>query len=159
MKLKAKKDIEAALADTFAVLSDFEAFERAALRQGAEIERIGKAPSASFEIGDQWNVRFDFRGRRREVRSRLARYEPPHAYAFEGESPNFLLALQVGLIQLSRNYTRVTVECEIRPRSFSGRLLLQTLKLARARIDARFALRIDQLGTLAQRRLRDGRRG
>ena len=156
MKLKARKDIEAPLAETFAVLSDFAAFERAAMRQGAVVERL-EGP-AENRVGNRWRVLFDFRGRRREVVSRLSTHDAPHAFAFDGESANFLLALEVGLIQLSRNHTRVTVECEVRPRSFSGRLLLQTLKLARGRVEARFAMRIDQLGTQIQRRLREGRR-
>lgn len=155
MKLKSKKDIEAPLAETFAALSDFAAFERAALRQGAVIERLDG--SGDNRVGNRWRVLFDFRGRRREVVSRLASYDAPHAFAFDGESANFHLRLEVGLIQLSRNHTRVTVECEVRPRSFSGRLLLQTLKLARGRVEARFAMRIDQIGTHIQRRLRDAR--
>jgi hypothetical protein len=152
VKLSTRKDIAAPIERIFAILSDFDGHERAALRQGAEIVRLD--PGTPPGLGSGWRARFRFRGREREIVSRMTDYEAPHILGFKGESPNFELTLRAQLVALARGHTRVGVELEIRPRSFSGRLLIQTLKLARSRVETRFATRIEALSSALQRRLR-----
>lgn len=154
MKLSTRKDIAAPIDRVFRVLADFDGHERAALRQGAAIVRLDPGPPAG--VGSGWKAQFRFRGKERVIESRLTEYEAPHVLGFHGQSHNFDLTLRTRLVALARGHTRVGVELDIRPRSFSGRLLIQTLKLARSRVEARFVARIDTLAAALQRRLKDG---
>jgi hypothetical protein len=50
--------------------------------------------------------------------------------------------MKVELVALSRGRTRLSVELELKPRSISARLLVQSLKLARANLNKKFHLRM-----------------
>ena len=70
MKFSAQEDIEAPIDRVFAHVSNFEAFERNAIRRGAEIER--ESASMQPTLGMAWKVRFEFRGRARKVKVKLS---------------------------------------------------------------------------------------
>ncbi len=158
MKFRSKQDVEAPIGDVFRLLSDVDGFERSALRQGISVERIGPVTSGAAP-GAGWRVTVPFRGKPRLITTRLITLEAPHAIALAGDSSNFALSGRADLVQLSRSHTRVTVEVEVRPQSFSGRVLLQTLKLGRARLEARFEARVAAFVAALQKRLREERRG
>ena len=61
MKLSARKDIDSATVEVFPVLADFDSYEKLALRQGAEVQRLDRLPEPG--VGSAWLVRFPFRGR------------------------------------------------------------------------------------------------
>jgi hypothetical protein len=50
--------------------------------------------------------------------------------------------MTVGLIALSRARTRLTVDLTLEPRTLAGRLIVQSLKLARGNMSKRFRLRV-----------------
>ena len=156
MKLSARKDIDAANGDVFAALADFDSYENLALRHGAEIQRLDRLQVSG--VGSSWLVRFPFRGRARQVDSRITIYEPPRRMILEGRSGGFEFALAVSLAPLARNQTRLAVDFDIKPRTFAARILLQTLKLGRARLETRFARRIDSFAALLRQRLKSGGR-
>ena len=60
MKLSTREDIEAPIAYVFQRVSDFERFERRAMRQGADVSRRAEG---LVEIGMIWDIAFEFRGR------------------------------------------------------------------------------------------------
>ncbi len=156
MKLSARKDIDAANGDVFAALADFDSYENLALRHGAEIQRRDQLQVPG--VGMSWLVRFPFRGRQRQVESRIATFEPPRRMILEGHSGGFDFALTVNLAPLARNQTRLAVDFDIKPKTFAARVLLQTLKLGRARLETRFAARIDSFAALLRQRLKSGGR-
>jgi carbon monoxide dehydrogenase subunit G len=143
MKLSTRDDIEAPIAFVFEHLTDFEAWERAALRRGAEVQRTDRL--AAPGPGLSWEVAFDFRGRRRELDLRLDRMEPPVRLVFSGVGPNSEGTLDIELIELAARRTRVAVRLEVKPRTLVARLFLQSLKLAKARVEGRFKSRVAQL--------------
>ncbi|MGB7269500.1 MAG: SRPBCC family protein [Albidovulum sp.] len=142
MKLSTRREFDAQPEEVFEALSDFIAFEKLALRHGADVQRIDHL--AAPGLGAEWVLQFPFRGRSREVKSRINAYDPPIHLGAEGTSGSFDFTLRTTLEPLRRDHTRLAVELEVKPRTFAARLMLQTLKLGKSRLDARFATRIER---------------
>lgn len=144
MKFVAREDIGRPAGEVFAALSDYAAFERMALRRGADVARKpGKTPA--------WDVRFRLRGRMREVVLEVVRLDPPASIGIGGRSANLDMSLAAELLALSRTRTRLTIELDVRPRTLTARILLQPLKLARARALRRFRQRVHDLAVAIER--------
>lgn len=133
MKFSTRQDLELPIGAVFGTLSDFVLFERAALRRGVEVTR---RPDAA--VAAAWILRFPLRGKMRTVEAVLERLEPDEALAFRAESRSFQMELALTLIALSRARTRMAVELDIRPRTLSGRLLLQSMRLSKSGYARRF---------------------
>ena len=73
MHLSSRTDIEAPLEFVHAALADFDHWERAGMRRGAEVNRTDKLRSPG--VGMSWKVRFQFRGKERVVDIRLVGIE------------------------------------------------------------------------------------
>jgi carbon monoxide dehydrogenase subunit G len=140
MKFSSKEDIEAPIEQVFAQVSDFAALERAALRRGAEVQRTDKLRKP--EVGMSWSASFVARGRQRQLEIRMTEYEPPNAMRFHSVAQGLETDMKVELVALSRGRTRLSVELELKPRSISARLLVQSLKLAKANLNKKFHLRM-----------------
>lgn len=140
MKFSAKEDIEAPLADVFAMITDFESFERSAMRRGAKVQRVDEL--AQPGVGMLWDVSFNFRGRKRELRLELVHCDPDTGIAFQAQSGSMNGSFVVDLLALSKTRTRMSVELEMQPQNLSARLLIQSFKLAKAGLTKRFKLRV-----------------
>ena len=140
MKFAAKEDIEAPIEEVFRMASDFDAFERSALRRGAEVQRVDAR--AQPGVGMLWDVAFPLRGKRREMRLELEAYEPSTRIQVDAGSPSMSGKFVVDLMALSRSRTRMSFDLELNPRNLSARLLIQSLKLARSNLTKRFKLRV-----------------
>ena len=142
MKFSAKEDIEAPIEFVFAEISDFQAFERSALRRGAEVQRVVDKPAPG--VGMAWDVSFKLRGKARELQMELTDFTPPHGMVLSSRSPSMGGHLVVDLVALSRGRTRMGVDISLEPKNLSSRLLVQSLKLARGNLTKRFKLRVAQ---------------
>lgn len=153
MKFSAKEDIEVPVAGVWAVITDYDGFERAALRRGAEVQRkdVGGQPA--------WSTAFAFRGKRRSLTIRQDRAEPPGLLAFSGASRQVEGTMVIELLELGPRRTRMTVTTEVRPLSLAARLFLQSLKLARGRIVRKYQVRVAQLATMIEARTRGQKTG
>jgi carbon monoxide dehydrogenase subunit G len=153
MKFSAREDIEVPVAGVWAVLTDYEGFERAALRRGAEVQRkdVGGTPT--------WAAAFVFRGKRRSMTIRQDRAEAPAVLAFSGESRQVEGTIVIELLELGPRRTRMTITTEVRPLSLAARLFLQSLKLARGRLIKRYQTRVAQLATMIEARARGQKAG
>jgi hypothetical protein len=140
MKFSSREDIEAPIDTVFEMLSDFEGFERSALRRGAEVQRMDDLTEPG--VGMMWEAKFDMRGKRREIQIVSALYDRPSDMSFEVTSPGMAGTFDVELIALSRQRTRMNVALELRPQNLSARLLVQSLKLAKSTLTKRFKLRV-----------------
>lgn len=127
MKFSTRQDIELPIGAVFGTLSNFALFERVALRRGVEVARRSPEPGAVA-----WTLRFPLRGKMRTVEASLDRFVPEEALGFLGESRSFQMELGLALIALSRARTRMAVELDVRPRTLSGRLLLQSMRLSKS---------------------------
>jgi hypothetical protein len=143
MKFSTREDIDAPREAVFAHLTDFEAWERGALRRGAEVQRIDTLSRPG--PGMSWKSAFQWRGKRRQMVVRLDRYDLPSAVSFSARASNIEAQFEVELLEMAARRTRVIVRLEIRPLTLTARLLLQTMKLARGRSEARFRKRVAQV--------------
>lgn len=139
MKLSTREDIEVPIDYAFARVSDFDGFERRALRQGVKVARQKEGDA---QLGTIWDVAFEFRGRRRAVVAELTKMDPPEAIEVESHSDGLIALTQVELVALSQTRTRVLVGFELRAKTLTARLLLQSLKLAKSKMMNRFKARV-----------------
>lgn len=140
MKFSAKEDIEAPIGFVFARLTDFQSFERSALRRGAEVQRVDKNPAPG--VGMAWDVSFTLRGKLREVKMELTELDAPNGMVLSSRSPAMGGDLVIDLVPLSKARTRMNMALELRPKNLSSRLLVQSFKLARSNLTQRYQARI-----------------
>ncbi|UWQ25446.1 SRPBCC family protein [Leisingera aquaemixtae] len=152
MKIKSKEDIEAPIAEVFGAISDFELMERSALRRGVELQRTGDLSRP--ENGLAWDLNFSFRGKPREIRLTLASYTPETGLALTGSGSGIDGRMEIELLALSPQRTRMAVQLELSPTNLTGRLLVQSLKLARSKLTSRFKLRLAEFAKFTEERLK-----
>ncbi|WP_101067587.1 SRPBCC family protein [Roseovarius salinarum] len=140
MKFSTREDVAVPVDFLFAALSDFDYFERAALRRGAEVQRIDKLKTPG--PGMQWQTSFKLRGKQRDVELTLKEFDPPNWMFLASQSAALEGAGKIDLMALSRNRTRLSIEIETKPRTISARLLEQSMKLARTRLTQQFRDRV-----------------
>lgn len=154
MKFSTREDIEAPAEAVFAAASDFTAFERAALRRGAEVARAD--PAARPGPGLAWSIRFPVRGRMRRLVCTLDHFDPPNGLVCRIDGSGFGGAMTVNLVALSRGRTRLAVQLEIRPLTIAARLMVQAARLHRSTHLRRFEERVQRFA--AQVELREAQR-
>ena len=142
MKFSTREDIEAPIDHVFAQVSDFDGFERSALRRGAQVRRIESGP---VQVGSQWDTAFKFRGRDRKMQITLTLLEAPEMYQIAAQSDGITADTLVELVALSPRRTRLSVALELKPRSLTARVLLQSMKLAKGKLTKRFKARVLEL--------------
>ncbi|WP_299852030.1 SRPBCC family protein [uncultured Roseovarius sp.] len=143
MKFSAREDIEAPINYVFDQLTDFQAFERSALRRGAEVQRVDNKTVPG--VGMAWDIAFKWRGKMRELKMELTGLDAPNCMVLSSRSPSMGGDMMVDLVPLSRGRTRVSMDLGLRPKTLSSRLLVQSLKLARSNLASRYAMRVAEL--------------
>jgi len=150
MQFASKEDIEAPLSEVFAMLCEFETFERSAIRRGIEVQRVN--PTAPAGVGLAWDTKFKLRGRQREMRLTLTEYEPPNTMQFVAVSQGIDATLTLDLLALSHGRTRMAVVLNIAPKNLSARLLIQSLKLAKGNLNKRYKVRVAEYAKTLEER-------
>jgi hypothetical protein len=140
MKFSTKADIAAPADVVFRALTDFPAFEQAALRRGATMARTDTLTMPGVGMG--WTGKFPFRAKPRAVTLRIASFYPPNGLHVTGFTPNLDLLLTFEVIALARNQSRLNVGLEVRPKTLTARLLIQSAKLGKTGLDRKFAKRV-----------------
>jgi len=150
MKFSSHEDIEAPIDTVFEAITDFPAFERQALRRGAEVQRSDSL--AQPGPGMTWDAAFMLRGKRREIKIELARMDRSNGVLADARSPNLKMQFEVDLVALSRNRTRLSVNLALEPKTLAARLMLQSMKLARKTLTRRFRKRVAEFATDVENR-------
>ena len=140
MQFTSNEDVEASIEQTFDSLSDFENFERLALRRGAEIQRTDELTTKG--VGQTWKGIFELRGSERSFKATIVEFGRPFSIGGEIDSDGVDVELQVDLIALSPNRTRLKVDVNLKPRSLSARLILQSARLAKNNLNRRFKKKV-----------------
>ncbi|WP_296423170.1 SRPBCC family protein [Yoonia sp.] len=156
MKFSTREDIDAPIDHVFAKVSDFAGFERRALRQGAQIKRLDDGPA---QIGSIWEAALKFRGRERRIQATLSALQPPETYRVHTLSDGLTAETQLELIALSPTRTRVILMIDLRARTLTARLLLQSMKLAKGKLTKRFKARVLEFAEDIEDAYRKGAQG
>jgi len=142
MKFSTREDIEVPIDKVFQAVTNFDAFERQALRRGAEVSRqdtFGKPG-----VGSEWAMKFVFRGKKRQVQAKITQFDGPNGYLAETDSGGIEGLVAVELVALSPRRTRMHFSIDLTPRTLSARLLVQSLKFAKSNLNKRFSTRVWQ---------------
>jgi len=142
MQFSTKEDIEAPVDAVFEMLCDFESFERSAMRRGAEVQRLDRLTEPG--VGMMWHALFQLRGKRREIELEMVTFDRPNEIVLESTSPGIIGQMRFELMALSRSSTRVIVSLEVKPLNLSARLLVQSMKLAKASLTRKYKLRVSE---------------
>ncbi len=142
MKFSTKEDIEAPIEAVFEMLCDFEGFERSAMRRGAEVQRVDRLTIPG--VGMMWNMVFEMRGKRRELQIEMISFDKPNEMVFANTSPGLTGQVSFEVMALSRSRTRINVALEVKPLTLSTRLLVQSMKLAKASLTRKYKLRVGE---------------
>lgn len=154
MDLSTRADIEAPIGIVFDELTNFAAFETAALRRGVDVARLDSRESPGR--GMQWRAQFPFRGRKRQMVLKLEDFDRPARLRFDLDATSVTGDLMVDLLELSRSTTRMTLKVRLRPATLSARILVQSMRLAKGRITGRMHERLELWGLEVADRYRRG---
>lgn len=150
MKFSTKEDIEAPIEQVFDMLSEFEMFERSAIRRGVEVQRLSNVTQP--QIGMAWDARFEMRGKPRDLHLVLAQYQRPVVIKFDFTSAGIVGELVLDMIALSPRRTRLAVAIVMSPTTLSARVLIQSLRLAKANLSKRFKLKVAEYAKVLEDR-------
>ncbi|RVV97456.1 SRPBCC family protein [Mesobaculum littorinae] len=155
MKFSTRQDIAAPQQSVFEAVTDVDSFERQVMRRGVDLERVS-GPGAPG-MGLAWTARVPFRGTTRKVEAKVTAFDAPEKFALRGVSEGIDIDFTVELMALSRTHTRMFVASELKPLTFSARLMVQSLKLAKGSLNRRFAKRVEDYAATIEDRYRRGR--
>lgn len=152
MRFDTYEDIELPIATVYAAVTDFDGFERAALRRGAEVTRRGDP--AADPLGTTWDVSLSFRGKPRRITGRILKLDPPTGFVSQGRSGGLTGKLTVTLLALSPRRTRMSMVLDLTAETLPARILLQSLRLTRGSIEQRLRARVGKLAKDIEARYR-----
>jgi len=155
MKFTAKEDIEAPIDAVFRAVSDFDAFERSALRRGAQVQRVSQKTYSETLIA--WDVTFPFRGKKRKMLAELVEFDSPHRVLFKSMSSGIKGEAVLDLVALSRGRTRLSVVLDFKPKTLAARVMIQSLRIAKNRLNTRYRMRVASFASDIEDRFKTGR--
>ena len=153
MKFSAKDDVDVPIEAVFELLSDFDMFERMAMRRGAEVTR--RNGDGVDGLGSAWDLNVPWRGKTVKMQVDVSRFEKPEALGFQADAPAIEVQLDIELVALSNHKTRLLMKTDISAKTLTGRLLLQSMKLTRGKIEKRMASRISEQSRNLEKRYRE----
>jgi len=152
MKLMMRQDIEAPVAFVYKVLTDFDGWERSAMRRGADVNRTDKLRQPG--PGITWIAKFFLRGKDRTVSIRIDAMDPPGHLALFVFSPIVEGKCRLDLLELAAKRTRLHIDIDTKPKTLAAKLYFQSLKLAKGRVDRNMRKRTAALATEIEERFR-----
>ncbi|WP_039017058.1 SRPBCC family protein [Halocynthiibacter namhaensis] len=140
MKFTAKSDTDAPVEEVFRQCSDFAAFETHALQRGVQVSYRTQLKQPGAERG--WDLRLKLRGRPRDIEIELVGYEAPNRLIFVADGGGVVSDIVIDVVELARQRSRLHLSVDLRPQSMGGRILIQSLKLAKGTLKRRLDKRV-----------------
>lgn len=138
MKFSTRIDKEVTAEQMFDALADFDRIGRLLMRRGVSVNCVDNISAGARA----WDLAFDWRGQRRELRLVLVQFDRPERLALTGQSTPFDLRIDLSVVALALQRSRLIFEIEIKPRNMRARLALQTAKLGKSQIDRKVARKV-----------------
>lgn len=136
MQFSSVQDVNAPLDFVFQQMSDFDSYESYGLRTGANVERADALTEKA--AGMIWDVTGDIRGKRRKISIELTEYRPDNLLKFFVKSSGIEASATMESMALTRKQSRIKVTTVLKPTTISARLILQSAKLAKNRMNRKF---------------------
>lgn len=150
MEFSSKVDVDAPAEYIFECLSDFQSFEKAALRRGADVQRVDS--QQALGVGATWDVAFNFRGKKRTITVEMTECTPPELASYDAKGQGVEATMRIELVPMSKTRTRMTTSVTMTAKTMPARLLLQSAKLAKGQVTKRFDGMMEDFGRqLSQR--------
>ncbi len=154
MRFTTRHDLELPAATVFAGLTDFAVFERVALRRGAEVTQLAGGSPAG--VGRSYRILFRFRGRPRELITEIVQVDAPNVVSSVGRFGGYVGTLTFELSPLQPGRTRLRADMEVKARTLTARVMLQSLRLAKGSLMERYRARIQTLCRQIEQRAERG---
>ncbi len=151
MKFRATTEIDAPINACFAALADFEHTALRARRAGIDVERTDHLTTPG--PGMSWRIEGPFRGRTRRAEVELVDYDAPEKMLFHLTSSGIDADITLTLSPESGRRTILETEVRIVPRNLTTRVALQSMKLAKPRMNRGFQKGLRKLARDIERRV------
>ncbi|WP_435164212.1 hypothetical protein [Falsirhodobacter sp. 1013] len=140
MKITSKCDVGASPDFVFARMSDYEAWERAIAKRNTTLVRS----PGPIRPGTTWDTRFRLKGRDRDMLMTLFSEIPGRQVHVTLADTSLDVDILADLIEVAPERSRIAVSLELRPRNLTARLLIQSLRLAKGKVQGQLDQRVDQ---------------
>ena len=125
MSFSTREDVEVPIDQAFALICDFDAYERSAMRRGAEVRRMDDMTKLGGGIKQA--ASFKMLGKKRDLGMKIIRSERSNEICVLSSTSGIDGTGQIELLALSRNRKSVSVVFELKPTNLSVQLLVQSL--------------------------------
>lgn len=148
MDLSAEYELDVPAWQTWAAITDFEGFQQRAQERGGRLSRVDTLSEAGR--GMAWDSAFVLRGREREARLEVTRWQADESFDLRTVMGGVIADATV-TVEPRGDRSLLRVDADLTSRNLTGRLMVQSLKLARGNVEAQFAKRVRQLGERIER--------
>jgi|GEM_PF-1062500 len=138
MKFISKGDVEAPTDFVFDDMTDYESWEQTVRKRNTQLTR---SPGPVVP-GTTWDARFRLRGRDRDMVVTLLSETPERQILLSIGDSSLDVDVSADLIGLTPQTSRVAITIHLRPRNLAARLLTQSLRLARTKIQHQLDWRV-----------------
>ena len=143
MKFNYKSTIKVPVEFAYAKATDFEKFESEGFGNMSKFDPVGdvKAP----KIGARWKVQSEFQGRQRKFALELRELLKNEAVILGNGSDKFDVEARFRFKKIDDQNTDFEFEIDSSAKTITGRLIMQTMQLARSRIEKKLTVDFDAM--------------
>lgn len=143
MKFSTRVNSSSTAEQLFDRVTDFSRLEQMLIKNKVSVSRINPADEPG--AGMAWKLAFDWRSKTHVLRLDVRRFDRPDVVFITGTSDLFDLLITITVFGLTQTRSRLIFETEVLPRNMRARVIIQTAKLAKGRLDRRYEQRINKL--------------
>ena len=140
MIFETREEVDVPRDFAFSRFADFTRYEAAARGYGADIRRVNGF--TELAEGVSWRGSVTVRGKTRGVEATVTRLDRPSHASMETVVGGMTLVVDLVFEELAPDRTLVQVSANLRATTLAARLIMQTVKLARRKIQSRIDSRI-----------------
>ncbi|MEL6954528.1 MAG: SRPBCC family protein [Pseudomonadota bacterium] len=142
MKLKITQDATASAQQVYAAFTDFARYEE--MLRDSDVTLSRKGGWGLPEPGRGWTGKAMVRSKLRRLDATIVAMEPDRGLELECKIGGLRIEHAIALVPLGQRLTRVNAVIDLKPDTLSARLLVQSLKLARAKLLQRMQARLER---------------